>query len=209
MNQPWLITSDWPLRAFDSNAAKNSPLRVAPLRAVAHKPAFMLDEESIQQSLYWHERRSALVLDQDHQEFRRLGIACVPVNDMNIVGAFIEGLSWCQCYLLSTLQLHHNGALQHVNKGMCIVSVDRARPAGRMLDRDHQSFPAGTLRQIFRHERCDLGLLSHRRTGHEAQQNQCNEFDRHSRLFRSSPGTSSCQRISPGRTSDAGSGCCL
>src|SRR5262245_54212688 len=47
MNQPWLITSDWPLRAFDSNAAKNSPLRVAPLRAVAHKPAFMLDEESI------------------------------------------------------------------------------------------------------------------------------------------------------------------
>src|SRR5262244_2369739 len=152
---------------------------------------------SIQQSLYWHDRWSALVLDQDHQEFRRLGTACVPVNDMNIVGAFIERLSWCQCYLLSTHQLHHNGALQHVNKGMCIVSVDRARSAGRMLDCEHESFPAGTLRQIFRHERCDLGLLSHRRTGHEAQQNQCNAFDRHSRLFRSSPGTSSCQRMSP------------
>src|SRR5215510_5244442 len=123
---------------------------------------------SIRQSLYWHDRWSALVLDQDHEEFRRLGTACVPVNDMNIVGAFIEGLSWCQCYLLSTLQLHHNGALQHVNKGMCIVSVDRARPAGRMLDCDHQSFPAGTLRQIFRHERRNLRLLSHRRTGHEA-----------------------------------------
>ena len=80
------------------------------------------------QSLYRHERWSALVLDQDHQEFRRLGTACVPVNDMNIVGAFIEGLSWCQCYLLSTPQLYHNGALQHVNKRMCIVSVDRARP---------------------------------------------------------------------------------
>jgi hypothetical protein len=24
MNQPWLTTSDWPVRAFDSNAAKNS-----------------------------------------------------------------------------------------------------------------------------------------------------------------------------------------
>jgi hypothetical protein len=48
-----------------------------------------------QQSLCWHERRSALVLDQEHEEFRRLGTACVPVNDMNIVGAFIEGLSWC------------------------------------------------------------------------------------------------------------------
>jgi hypothetical protein len=23
MNQPWLTTSDWPVNAFDSNAAKN------------------------------------------------------------------------------------------------------------------------------------------------------------------------------------------
>src|SRR5262245_38850151 len=107
------------------------------LRAVAYKPASVLDEESIQPSLYWHDRRSALVLDHEHQEFRRRGTACVPVNDMNIVGSFIEGLSWCQCYLLSTLQLHHNGALQYVNKRLGIVSVDSARPAGRMLDRDH------------------------------------------------------------------------
>ena len=90
----------------------------------------------LQQSLYGHERRSALVLDQDHQEFRRLGTACVPVNDMHIVGAFIEGLSRCQGYLFSTLHLHHNGALQDVNHRMCIVSVNRARPAGRMLDYD-------------------------------------------------------------------------
>ena len=106
---------------------------------------------AIRPSLDWHERRSALVLDQDHQEFRRLGIAGVPVHDMNIVGAFIEGLSWCQCYLLSTLQLHHNGALQYVNNRMCIVSVDRVRPAGRILYCDHQHFPAGILRKIFRH----------------------------------------------------------
>jgi len=37
-----------------------------------------------------------------------------------------------------------------------------------MLDCDHQSFPAGTLRKIFRHERCDLRLLSHRRAAHDA-----------------------------------------
>src|SRR5215468_10187519 len=131
------------------------------------------------QSLCGHERRGALVLDQEHQELRRLGAACVPVDDMNIVRAFIEGLSWCQCHLLSTLQLHHNGALQHVNKRMCIMSVNGARPAGRMLDCDHQSFPAGILWKILRHERRDLRLLSHRRAGHEAQQNQRNEFDRH------------------------------
>src|SRR6516165_3413448 len=53
------------------------------------------------QSLCGHERRGALVLDQEHQEFRRLGAACVPVDDMNIDRAFIEGLSWCQCHLLS------------------------------------------------------------------------------------------------------------
>src|SRR5436190_7544324 len=78
---------------------------------------------SIQQSLYRHEHRSALVLDQEHQEFRRLGTACVPVNDMNIVGAFIEGLSLCQCYLFSTLHLHHNGALQYVNNRVLPASV--------------------------------------------------------------------------------------
>src|SRR5262245_35261856 len=116
----------------------------------------------------WHERRGAFVLDQEHQEFRRIGSACVPVNDVNIVRALIEALSWCQCYLLSTLQLHHNGALQHVNKRMCIVSVDGARPAWRMLYCDHHNFLAGILRKIFGHERRDLGLLSHRRAAHEA-----------------------------------------
>src|SRR5262249_40172941 len=34
--------------------------------------------------LYWHEGRSALVLDHEHQEFRRLGTARVPVDNMNI-----------------------------------------------------------------------------------------------------------------------------
>src|SRR5262247_3246724 len=86
---------------------------------------------SIQPSLDGHERRSALVLDQDHQEFRRLGTAGVPVHDMHIVGAFIEGLARCQCDLLATLHLHHHGALQYVNNRMGIVSVDWARPAGR------------------------------------------------------------------------------
>src|SRR5262249_34344621 len=126
------------------------------------------DEESMQQSLDRYERRSALVLEHEHQEFRWLGIACVSVNDMNIVGAFIEGLSWCECYRLSTLHLHHNGALQYVNNRMCIVSVDSVRAAGRMLYCDHQKFLAGILRKIFRHERGDLRLLSHGRAGQEA-----------------------------------------
>src|SRR5262245_2833552 len=107
------------------------------------------DRLSSGQSLFWHEQRSALVLDHEHQEFRRLGTACVPVNDMDIVRAFMERLSWCQCYLLSPLHLLHNGALQDVSKRMCIVSVDSGRPAGRMLYCDHRNFSTGTLRKIF------------------------------------------------------------
>ena len=83
-------------------------------------------------------------------------------------GAFVEGLSCCECDFFPTLQLHHDGALQDVHNRMGIVSVARARPAGCMLYRDRQSFPTGTLRKIFRHERRDLRLLSHRRAGHEA-----------------------------------------
>src|SRR5439155_4691834 len=41
-------------------------------------------------------------------------------NDMKIVGAFIEGLSWCQRYLFSTLHLHHNGALQPRDSQHCL-----------------------------------------------------------------------------------------
>src|SRR5262245_36051931 len=137
---------------------------------------------AIVQLLWGQERRGALVLDQEHQEFRRLGGACVPVDDMNIARAFIEALSWRQCHLFSTLQLHHDGALQHVNKRMCIVSVDRRRIARRMLDCDHQSFLARKLRKILGHEWRDLGFLSQRRAGREAQKNQRNESD-HNRLF--------------------------
>src|SRR5262249_10817934 len=137
---------------------------------------------SLQRSLYWHERRSAFVLDQEHHEFRRLRTARIPVNDMNIVGPFIEGLSWCQGYLFSTLHLHHDGTLQHVEHRMCIVSVLGVRPAGHMLYRDHLKFPAGILGKIFRHERRDLGLLSQRRATHEAEQSQRNESGRHGYL---------------------------
>src|SRR5262245_29007606 len=94
---------------------------------------------SIRQLLRWHHHRSALFLDQDHDEFCRLGLAGVSANDVNIVGAFIEGLSWFQGDRLATLQLHHDGALHYVNERVCIVPVNRVRRAGRVLYEDHQS----------------------------------------------------------------------
>src|SRR5258708_17242800 len=40
-----------------------------------------------------YEQRSAFVLHQKHDEFRRVGLACVPSNDVNIIWPFIAGLS--------------------------------------------------------------------------------------------------------------------
>jgi hypothetical protein len=48
--------------------------------------------------------------DEKHQKFCRLVTACVSANDVNVVGAVIAGLLWCQRHLFSTLHLHHNGA---------------------------------------------------------------------------------------------------
>ena len=62
--------------------------------------------------------------------------------DMNIVATFIKRLSWRKRYFLPTLHLHYNGALQHVNEPMCIVSVDGVRSGGRILHCDYQNFLA-------------------------------------------------------------------
>ena len=78
----------------------------------------------------------------------------------------------------------HGGTLDPLASGVLPIALGEAtKLAGRMLDCDHQSFPAGTLRKILGHEWRDLGLLSHGHTGHEAQKNQRKEFDRHDRLF--------------------------
>src|SRR5262245_61827387 len=94
------------------------------------QPDRLTPASSIPSSLGGYEHRGAFLLDQNHHEFRRLGLAGVPADDMDIVGAFLEGLSRFQCYLFSTLHLHLDGALQYVNHRMGVVSVDRVRRAG-------------------------------------------------------------------------------
>jgi hypothetical protein len=44
----------------------------------------------------------------------------------------------------SALYLHYNGALEHINKRMCIVPMDKVRPAGRIFHEKHQTFLAVT-----------------------------------------------------------------
>jgi hypothetical protein len=40
-----------------------------------------------------HQHGSAFVLHEEHDEFRRFGLACVAPDNMNIIWTFIEGLA--------------------------------------------------------------------------------------------------------------------
>jgi hypothetical protein len=82
------------------------------------------------QSAFGHQDRSALLLEQDHQEFCRFGAAGVPAHDMNIVGAFIKSFPWRQRHFFSALHLRHDGALQHVDEPVGVVPADRVRSPG-------------------------------------------------------------------------------
>jgi hypothetical protein len=73
MNQPWLTTSDWPVRAFDSNTAKNSAAS-ATSSPVVNSPSTGLLQHHLAdhlllgdaqllrllRDLFVHERRSVL-----------------------------------------------------------------------------------------------------------------------------------------------------
>src|SRR6516165_4033854 len=55
-----------------------------------------------------HQYRSAFLLHEEHDEFRRFSLTCVPPNDVDIIRAFVEGLTRCQSRLLSASHLHHD-----------------------------------------------------------------------------------------------------
>src|SRR5215475_6995235 len=79
-----------------------------------------------------YEQWSAFVLHEEHDEFRRLGFACVPPNNMNVIRAFVEGLASCQSHFVSASYLHDDGALEHIDKPMCIVPMDWVYTAWRI-----------------------------------------------------------------------------
>ena len=70
-----------------------------------------------------HQYGRAFILNQEHHEFRRFGLACILPDDVNIIGTFIEGLTGCQSHFFSSAQLHHDGALQDINKRMRVVAM--------------------------------------------------------------------------------------
>src|SRR5262249_27743040 len=55
-----------------------------------------------------HLHRSAFILQEEHDEFRRFGLACISSNDVNIIRTFIKGLTRRQSRFLSAFHLHHD-----------------------------------------------------------------------------------------------------
>src|SRR4029077_7657763 len=100
--------------------------------------------------LPWYDYGSALVLHEEHDEFRRFGLAGVAADHVNVIRAFIESLTRRESHFFSASNLHHDGAFQNINESMRVVTVDRVRTARRILNGDHQTFLPGKLGQIFR-----------------------------------------------------------
>src|ERR1700738_2700551 len=84
-----------------------------------------------------HQHGSAFVLHEEHDEFRRFGLACVAPDNMNIIWTFIEGLARGQSDFLSALYLHHDGAFENINKPTCVVPMYWVRVTRRILHSDH------------------------------------------------------------------------
>src|SRR5262249_32103025 len=119
------------------------------------------------------------VLYEEHQEFCWLGTACVPTDDMHVVGSLVVRLPRSQFHFLSALDLHHDGTFQDVDEPMRIVPVDWIGSAGGIFHDKHQSLLARALLEVLRKEGCDFGFLSNSGVDHQTCQNQQQYFAFH------------------------------
>src|SRR5260370_17495 len=96
-----------------------------------------------------YQHRGAFVFHEEHDEFRRFGLASVSPDDVKILRAFIEGLTRCQSHFFPAPDLHYDRAFQHINKPMCVVAMYWVRAARRILNQEHQTFLPGRLVSSF------------------------------------------------------------
>jgi hypothetical protein len=78
--------------------------------------------------LFLATNHSPIVQADDDAMWRRILI--VLPNHVNIVGTFVECLARCQRYFFSSPQLHHDRALEDVNKRICVVAMYRSEEPG-------------------------------------------------------------------------------
>jgi len=77
-----------------------------------------------------YEDRCIFVLDQKHQEFRRLFIAGVLSHQVNSRRILIECLTRMECYFSAAIHLHDYCSFEHVHKSVCVVAGAMQPEAG-------------------------------------------------------------------------------
>src|SRR5690349_18469814 len=87
-----------------------------------------------------YQHRGAFVFHEDDDEFCRFGVASVSPDDVNVLRAFIEGLTRCQSHFFPAPDLHYDRAFEHIDKSMCVVAMDWVRAAWRILNQEHETF---------------------------------------------------------------------
>src|SRR5580765_6259713 len=159
------------LLAFSSRVCRSPGIsgKFCPARYVTAGPSldlFIILRVVVLVLIGGYQHRGAFVLHEEHDEFRRFGLASVSPDDVNILRAFIEGLTRGQSHFFPALDLHYDRAFQHINKSMCVVAMYWVRAARRILNQEHQTFLSRKVRQVFRHELLQLRFLGFRRGSH-------------------------------------------
>src|SRR5262245_63786732 len=86
-----------------------------------------------------------LVFNEYDEKLRRLRLAGVATDNVNIIGTFIERLTSVKSDWLRPLDLHDDSAFQHVNECMRVMPMNWVYSAGRILDNQHRALFSGNV----------------------------------------------------------------
>src|SRR5437016_11718332 len=113
---------------------------VSPIAGAQKRLLTLLGRKQCRYTLFFH---------QEHDELRRFAVARVAADDVNVIRAFIESFAGFERDGLGASQLHHDRTLEHVHKGVRIVSMDFVGAARRVGDRkDEASLPGMSVKGL-------------------------------------------------------------
>src|SRR5262245_66008474 len=78
-----------------------------------------------------------LVFNEYDEKLRRLRLAGVATDNMNVIGTFIERLTSMKGDRLRPLDLHDDGAFQHIDKCVRVMTMNWVCTSVRILDHVH------------------------------------------------------------------------
>src|SRR5262245_39997702 len=116
-----------------------------------------------------HKDGRTLVLNHYDEKFRRLRLASVATDNVNVIRTFIESLTRVQGDRLLPLDLHDGGAVRQMNECVGVVAMDWLYCARWILHDQQRALLTGDVGQVTRNQRRHLrGFLSGGR-GREAK----------------------------------------